>query len=592
MTKRTRLGAVVAIGICASAYASEATADGDPKSFAAPSQAFSWTGYYVGAQLGGLANLSEISDPLGPSIFGNPNLAGGPFAGLQAGYNYQSGVVVYGLEAEIAFARTEGTSTCSSVSGWFINSNCRTGLDTFGTLAGRLGLALGPDGRSLIYGKAGAAWYTGDVDLATSDWTKGQYGNPYGVRGDNLSRWGWTLGAGAEYALDGNWSMKAEYGYANFGKQDITLLPSVYMASNADIEASVPARQGQLSNELHSFKVGLNYRFGDRPDPSAEPAAVSLKDDPGAGLHRFGLEVGGRYWYSWGRHKYDLGLGTAEPGVNYALISRLTYDDIDASTGEVTARLNAPYNLFAKGFIGGGTISGGHMNDEDFNINGDQETSPGVFDRVPYTNTISPKVEGDIPSYGTIDVGYDAWRAPGHRAGIFIGYNNYSETMGAYGVAQTANPNGPFGPGTGDAPLPPTGHAIITQDATWQSLRLGAGGEFNLAPRLRLSAEAAYLPYVWVDATDMHFQGNGPKVSSVNEMNGTGVGAQIEAMLSYDVTDHWSIGVGARYWTMWTTDATELRVYNAGSTGPGSPQHVKLETERAGVLGQVLYKFD
>ena len=61
---------------------------------------FNWTGFYLGAHLGGLANLSDISDPLGGSLFGNPNRATGGFAGAQIGYNHQSGFIVYGLEAD------------------------------------------------------------------------------------------------------------------------------------------------------------------------------------------------------------------------------------------------------------------------------------------------------------------------------------------------------------------------------------------------------------------------------------------------------------------------------------------------------------
>ncbi|MFA5900841.1 MAG: hypothetical protein WC829_17205, partial [Hyphomicrobium sp.] len=92
-------------------FAIPALADGEPKSFAAPAPPFSWTGFYVGAQLGGLGNSSDISDPLGASIFGNPNVATGAFVGGQAGYNYQSGMMVYGLEADIALPQVEGTST-------------------------------------------------------------------------------------------------------------------------------------------------------------------------------------------------------------------------------------------------------------------------------------------------------------------------------------------------------------------------------------------------------------------------------------------------------------------------------------------------
>lgn len=570
-----------------------ALADGQPAAAQDRGAPFSWTGFYAGAQIGGLANLSEINDPLGPSLFGNPNLASGAFAGGQVGYNYQSGIIVYGVEADVAFPQVEGTSTCSSLSGNFINSDCKTGIDAFGSVTARLGVALGAEGRSLIYGKAGAAWYTGSLDLATNDSETGRYGNPYTRGGNDLSQWGWTLGAGAEYALTGNWSVKAEYDYANFGNQSVTLLPSASLNPDGSIASTLPARQGSLSNDLHTFKLGLNYRFGDTADPREEPGRVSLKDTIVSPQNPFGFEIGGRYWYSWGRHKYDLGLNRTAPALSYSLISRLTYDDIDASTGEVTGRLSTPWNVFAKGFVGGGSITGGHMNDEDFNIEGDNESSPGVKERIPYTNTLSPKVSGDIPTYGTIDLGYDVWRGYTYRVGAYAGYNYYRETMGAYGVYQTANPNGPFGPNVG-GPLSIDNPPIITQEATWQSLRLGAAAEFNIAPRLKLSADAAFLPYVSVDAQDVHYQGGSSVVSSVNPLSGHGVGTQLEAMLTYDVTDQWSVGVGARYWAMWTTDASFERSYDADNpvTYPLPQQNLKIETERAGVLGQVMYKFD
>ncbi len=396
---------------------------------------------------------------------------------------------------------------------------------------------------------------------------------------------GWTLGAGAEYALTGNWSFRAEYDYANFGSQAVTLLPSAVVDNAGAVADFVPARAGHISNDLHSFKVGLNYRFGGPGVPLDEPAQVSLKDAPAAPIRGFSFELGSRYWYSWGRHKYDLGVNTSEPVASYSLISRLTYDDIQASTGEVTGRITAPWNLFAKGFIGGGSIQSGHMNDEDFNIEG------STVARIPYSNTISPRVTGDIPTYGTIDVGYDWWRAPSHRLGTYIGYNYYRETMGAYGFTQIANPLGPIGPTEG-GPEPPVGHAGITQEATWQSLRLGASGEFNLSPRLKLSADAAFLPYVSIDAEDRHFLGNTSNIASINPISGIGVGTQLEAMLSYDLTERLSLGVGARYWAMWTTDADEHRSFDSSGAFPLPPQNAKIETERLGVIGQVMYRLN
>jgi opacity protein-like surface antigen len=583
----------VAASVLLSASFGFAWADGAAPASAA-AERYDWTGLYVGAQLGGLANLSEISDPLGPSMFGNPNLGTGPFAGGQIGYNYQSGTVVYGLEADVAFTETRGTSTCSSLSGTFINSNCKVGMDAFGTLAARLGLALGADGRSLIYGKAGAAWSSGSIDVATNDGMNGELGNPFTRAHSSVNRWGWTLGAGMEYALEGNWSVKGEYDFAGFGRQSVALPASAYVAPDGAVGPIVAARQGRFSDDLHLFKLGLNYRFGDGLSEVQTAAASSAfrEDGPDQNLAGYGFEIGGRYWYSWGRHKYDYGHPLFEHVPRDHFDARLTYDDLEASSGEVAGRLTAPWNIFVKGFAGGGSISGGRMNDEDYNVPGTALIGPNPA-QVAYTNALLPEVSGDIPVYGTADLGYDWWRTRRYRVGTYVGYNYYRESLGAYGCVQTANIYGACGP-MGGGIVPTSGHSMITLDATWQSLRLGATTEFYLADRLKFSGDAAYLPYVALNGADRHYLGNTNVVASINPFSGDGIGTQLEAMLTYDVTDSISIGLGARYWAMWTREGTTRRVYDSSGQFaiPGPYFSQKNETERAGVLGQLMYKFD
>ena len=127
-----------------------------------------------------------------------------------------------------------------------------------------------------------------------------------------------------------------------------------------------------------------------------------------------GVEVGGRYWYSWGRHKYDLGFAKsgnrADPLGYIAVELRRSADEC----GEVVGRITAPWNLFAKGFIGTGTTTNGHMNDEDF-VMREELPGGGFGPTVPYTNALLGGVRGGMPWYGTIDVGYDWWRTHGYQ---------------------------------------------------------------------------------------------------------------------------------------------------------------------------------
>jgi opacity protein-like surface antigen len=80
----------------------------------------------------------------------------GPIAGVQAGFNHQVGDVVFGMEADISFADMDGTNTCFAVGAHFYSANCRAHTRDLGTVAARLGWAVQP--RTLLYGKAGAAW--------------------------------------------------------------------------------------------------------------------------------------------------------------------------------------------------------------------------------------------------------------------------------------------------------------------------------------------------------------------------------------------------------------------------------------------------
>jgi hypothetical protein len=75
------------------------------------------------------------------------------------------------------------------------------------------------------------------------------------------------------------------------------------------------------------------------------------------------------------------------------------------------------------------------------------------------------------------------------------------------------------------------------------------------------------------------------------DQQGTGQGAQLEAILSYYVTDYLNIGVGGRYWTMWTTRGTDTCTGcgGIGVVSPSSP--ARFNTERFGVFLQASYKF-
>jgi hypothetical protein len=233
-------------------------------------------------------------------------------------------------------------------------------------------------------------------------------------------------------------------------------------------------------------------------------------------------------------------------------------------------------NIFVKGFIGSGSITGGRMNDEDWGV----DTNGGA-PFVGYTNTLSDPVKGPM-GYATADLGYNLNRGPGYKAGPFVGYNYFKETMNAWNCMQIANAVSGI-----CAPAEPIGTLTITQTARWQSLRVGYGGETMLMDRVKISGDVAYLPYVSFDGRDDHWLRDVPTFFGQQSRGGQGV--QTEIILSYLVTPNFSLGVGARYWAMWTTAGRFAQTTPAETTGLFP---AKNNTERYGVFFQGSYLFN
>ena len=284
-------------------------------------------------------------------------------------------------------------------------------------------------------------------------------------------------------------------------------------------------------------------------------------------VERGAIEVGGRVWYSSGRFQKDLG-ATVDQGQQNILISRLTYQSTAAS-GEVFGRVDGPYDMYLKGFAGGGTLLSGRMNDEDWIAN----------DGIPYSNTLSDPVKGSI-AYATLDIGYDLLRGRDYKFGGFVGYNYYRENKSAYGCVQTA---GATASAICGSPIANTVLAM-TENDTWHSLRVGFNGEMGLGRGLKLSADAAYLPYVKMFGTDNHVMRT-DVTDTVSPEQGTGQGVQLEAILSYQVNHAFSVGAGARYWAMWATTNAYTNIFGSRVSVPDAADpHRALRNLPAGRL--------
>jgi hypothetical protein len=138
------------------------------------------------------------------------------------------------------------------------------------------------------------------------------------------------------------------------------------------------------------------------------------------------------------------------------------------------------------------------------------------------------------------------------------------------------------------APSVPSTVLTITETTTWQSLRVGLSGEAVFWDRVKIGADVAYLPYARFDGLDNHWLRDVPTWFT---QWGTGRGVQAELIASYLVSDNFTIGVGGRYWSMWTTNGAFncTGCGGAGVTSEAPP--FKGNAERYGMFAQASYKF-
>jgi len=538
----------------------------------APVALWSWSGLYFGGHVGASLSLTDIADPFGAPIYGDNVRSPGFLGGGQIGFNHQVGSVVFGVEADVSGVSSDGTNTCFAFSGDSVSSTCRVRADLYTTVTARIGYAVD---RSLFYVKGGAAWTRGTVDMFVNKNNAGnQNSTAVFTSSNSFVTPGWTVGAGVEYALASAWSLKLEYDYLSFRDQDVS---TPYGPSNPFVTA---APTTTISQHVHQFKLGLNYRLADGVNWPGSAGAMPFNAPPIYSPSGWTMEAGARYVYGWGRFQKDLNTGLADgSGVpNGIMTSRLTYDNMQTNTSEVFGRINTPWNVFVKGYAGVGVTGRGKQNDED---------SFAVFEGtvVPYTNSLSEKVRGHL-NYVVADVGYDFLRGASSKIGGFVGYSFVDQELNRFNCVQIANKEGGSCTELGGQPPTPPNVVRFQEIDKWHAMRVGVAGEMMLTDRVKLSGEAAYLPFVHFQGQDNHFRN--PIVQFPATSNG-GHGVQAEALLSYYATDRLSFGVGARYWGLWTTDG-QFKFAEVGSPA-GPARYYRAAFEQAGVFVQTAYLF-
>jgi outer membrane immunogenic protein len=226
-------------------------ADLPVKALLSPAPVWSWTGLYGGVHVGAGWGTTEstltrfsvvppgIAVPLNFPF--SQNSRSGFLGGGQVGYNWQTGWLVLGAQADIAGLDVKGTTPC------IIVLSCTSKSNWLATVSGRVGAVVLD--RGLIYAKGGVAWMNTDHTVNTGTVP------PVQLTSVNSTAWGWLVGFGTEWMITRNWTAFVEYNYIEFDKKN--------EAFRLNIGAPVPVVtvNADLKNTLSVAKVGVNYKF-------------------------------------------------------------------------------------------------------------------------------------------------------------------------------------------------------------------------------------------------------------------------------------------------------------------------------------------
>ena len=224
-----------------------------------PVVVYGWSGFYAGANIGyswGRArhdwNVFALavsgftacaSDPAAGALCSDgsgSNKLNGAIGGLQAGYNWQNGNFLAGIETDIQLSGQKGGgvltsafSTSAAEAPGVLALDQSAKLEWLGTLRGRAAFTFD---RWLVYGAGGLAYSGVKVESAASA-TGGSVRSasgcpflPFATWSNRRTKAGWVVGAGIEGAVGDRWTVKLEYLHVDLGTVETAFatLPGFY----------------------------------------------------------------------------------------------------------------------------------------------------------------------------------------------------------------------------------------------------------------------------------------------------------------------------------------------------------------------------
>jgi outer membrane immunogenic protein len=224
---------------------------------------FNWTGFYLGGNLGyswgRSSDSSALTNGAGTILFASTGKTdlNGIVGGGQIGYNWQMQGWVWGLEADIQGTDEKGSRAfiCPAAAclppaalapAGGIAAALNQKIDWFGTVRARGGVLVTP--MVLLYATGGLAY----GEVATNE-TVGALSTAFSTNSTNV---GWTVGAGVEGVIGGNWTARLEYLYVDLGHASGSFLTTIGALGGGAISSSY---NSHITDNI--VRVGINYKF-------------------------------------------------------------------------------------------------------------------------------------------------------------------------------------------------------------------------------------------------------------------------------------------------------------------------------------------
>src|SRR5215470_3234556 len=229
--------ALIAVGVSIPASAADMPVKAPPPP--APTAPYNWSGLYVGGNFGGAWTSGNLTIP-GNNFYGGLTEL---IAGVQAGYNFQAGHFLFGVEGDFDWATFDHPTlpfpTLGSVSQHWI-----------GTAAARVGVV---EDRWLVYGKVGGGWVhsTAEVNAFGQTWN------------GSSTKDGWLVGAGVEYGFKPHWTVSLEYDFLSLANWTSATVPAV-----------------SLNRDVQMVMAKINYKFESGISDATASASRGYSRDP------------------------------------------------------------------------------------------------------------------------------------------------------------------------------------------------------------------------------------------------------------------------------------------------------------------------